>query len=159
MRKQIVPAAAAGFTPQKGELDVAAIAVIRVTSESAHHPVENAFDGQRGPGSSRWVAATDGEQTLVLVFDAPTTIHGVVLEIEETDVSRTQQIQLAISSDGGQTFHELRRQEYCFSPPGTTYEREEWIIQANEVTHLQLWIKPDKADPTRRASVTALTLH
>jgi len=31
-----------------GELDVAAIAIVLVTSETADHPVENAFDARRG---------------------------------------------------------------------------------------------------------------
>jgi hypothetical protein len=39
-------------------------------------------------------------------------------------------LQLAISLDGGRTYRELLRQEYNFSPPGTTFEREEWVVAA-----------------------------
>ena len=68
-----------------------------VSSELPDHPVENAFDGQRGPGGSRWVSETGGEQTLKLAFDAPQTIRAVGLEIEETEETRTQELQLAVS--------------------------------------------------------------
>jgi hypothetical protein len=53
-------------------------------------------------------------------------------------------LHVSVSSDGGQTYHEVRRQEYTFSPPGTTFEREEWAVTVEAVTHLQLVITPDK---------------
>lgn len=159
MRKHILndlPAPSAGLP---GELDVAALATVAVTSEAAEHPVENAFDDRRGRGGSRWVAATPGEQTLVLAFDAPQTLHQVTLEVEENHESRTQELDLAVSQDGGYTYRELRRQEFHFSPPGTTFEREEWTIAAADVTHVRLRIKPDKGDPRGRASLTTLSLR
>jgi hypothetical protein len=130
-----------------------------VTSETADHPVENAFDARRGPGGSRWVAETPGEQTLILTFDTPQKIQQVLLEVEENEASRSQELQLAISLDGGRTYRELLRQEYNFSPPGTTFEREEWVVAAEGVTHLRLWIKPDKGNRLGRASLTALSLR
>jgi hypothetical protein len=159
MRKQILKSHPAVSAPPRGELDVAAIATVLVTSELAGHPVENAFDGQRGPTGSRWVSETRGEQTLLLAFDAPQAIRTVGVEIEETEESRTQELQLAVSCDGGQTYRELLRQEFHFAPPGTTFEREEWTVGAEAVTHLRLQIKPDKGDRPCRASLTALVLR
>ena len=159
MRKQILHSIPSVATPPPGELDVAAIGTVLVTSEMAAHPVENAFDGQRGPGGSRWIAETPGEQTLILAFDAPLNIQTVLLEIEETAEARTQELQLAVSSDGGRTYRELLRQEFNFAPSGATFEREEWLIRAEAATHLRLWIKPDKGDRPARASLTALGLR
>jgi len=159
MRKRILKSNQAPSAPLPGELDVAAIATVLVTSETADHPVENAFDARRGPGGSRWVAETPGEQTLILTFDTPQKIQQVLLEVEENQASRTQELQLAISLDGGRTYCELLRQEYNFSPPGTTFEREEWVVAAEGVTHLRLWIKPDKGNRPGRASLTALSLR
>ena len=159
MRKRILKSNQAPSAPLPGELDVVAIATVLVTSETADHPVENAFDARRGPGGSRWVAETPGEQTLILAFDTPQTIQQVLLEVEENQVSRTQELQLAISLDGGRTYRELLRQEYNFSPPGTTFEREEWLVAAEGVTHLRLWIKPDKGNRHGRASLTSLSLR
>src|SRR5687768_13514217 len=75
------------------EIDVAGAAVVTVTSEAPGHPVENAFDRRRGPGGSRWVAGEPGEQALVLAFDAPRPLRQVVLEVEEREVERRQQVE------------------------------------------------------------------
>ena len=159
MRKQVLKSDPATSAPLPGELDVAALATVAVTSETADHPVENAFDGRRGPGGSRWVAETSGEQTLLLAFDAPQNIRQVLLEVEEKQASRTQELQLAVSHDGGNTYRELLRQEFNFSPSGTTFEREAWTVAAEKVTHLRLHIKPDKGGRPCRASLTALALR
>ena len=159
MRKQILKSSPAPSVPLPGELDLAAIATVLVTSETEDHPVENAFDTRRGPGGSRWVAETPGEQTLILAFDTPQTIRQVILEVEENQARRTQELQLAISLDGGRTYREQVRQEYNFSTPSTTFERESWVIAAEGVTHLRLWIKPDKGNRPCRASLTSLSLR
>jgi hypothetical protein len=159
MRKQILKAHPLVAAPSRGDLDVESMATVLVTSELAGHPVENAFDGQRGPGSSRWISETGGEQTLILVFDAPQAIRTVGIDIEETEENRTQELQLGVSRDGGQTYRELLRQEFNFAPPGTTFEREEWTLGVEAVTHLRLQIKPDKGGRPCRASLTALVLR
>jgi len=158
MRKQIIkPASAAASTV--GGLDVGAIATVLVTSELPDHPVENVFDGRRGPGSSRWIAEADGEQTFILAFDAPQNIRTVELEVEETKVSRTQDLQLAVSVDEGKTYRELLRQEFNFSPESSTFEREEWTINIDGVTHVRFQIKPDKGGRHGRASISSLVLR
>jgi hypothetical protein len=156
LRKHIVKAPPSHLGPQLGEMDIAATATVQVTSEDAAHPIEHVFDHRRGPGGSRWIAAEPGEQTLILAFDTPQTMHQTIVEVEEREVSRTQELQLSVSHDGGQTYRELRRQEYHFSPPGTTFEREEWTVMAEGVTHLQLWIKPDKGGKPCRATLTSV---
>src|SRR3954451_20019836 len=136
LRKQIINENPKTQAPMPGEIDVAAVATVLVTSEDPAHAVDHAFDDRRGPGGSRWVAGAPGEQVLILAFDAPQAIRRVVLEVEETGVARTQELQLSVSSDGGQTYRELLRQEFNFSPPGTTFEREDWAVTAEAVTHL-----------------------
>lgn len=158
LRKHIVKAPQSHPVPQPGEIDIAATATVQMTSEDPAHPIDNVFDHRRGPGGSRWVADEPGEQTLWLAFDTPQTMHQIILEIEELEVSRTQELWLSVSHDGGQSYRELRRQEYNFSPPGTTFEREDWTGLAEGVTHLQLWIKPDKGGKPCRATLTALVL-
>ena len=158
LRKHIVKVPPGHPVPPTGEMDIAATATVQVTSEDPTHPIEHVFDRRRGPGGSRWVAAEPGEQTLILAFDTPQTIHQTIVEVEEPDVNRTQELQLSVSHDGGQTYRELRRQEYTFSPPGTTFEREDWAVLAEGVTHLQLWMKPDKGGKPCRATLTSLVL-
>src|SRR4051794_27736616 len=158
LRKQLIKAPAATTVTTPEEIDIAAVATVLVTSEAPEHPVDYAFDLHRGPGGSRWVAGEPGEQTLILAFDAPQTIHRVALEVEEPEGARTQELQLAVSGDGGRTYGEVLRQEYNFSPPGTTFEREEWTVSADCVTHLRLHIKPDKGGKPCRATITSLSL-
>ena len=76
----------------------------------------------------------------------------------ELAVSRTQELSVSVSSDGGRIYRELVRQEFNFSPPGTTFERELWSTPAGAVTHLRLANRPDKGGRVGRASLTALTL-
>ena len=141
-----------------GEIDIAAVATVLVTSEALDHPIDLAFDPHRGPGGTRWIAGEMGEQSVILTFDAPQTINQIILEVEEPEVARTQELQLCLSCDGGKTFRELLRQEFNFSPPGTTFEREKWTVTAQGVTHLRLVIKPDKGDKPCLATLTSLIL-
>jgi hypothetical protein len=162
MRKKIIkpePGSPGSSTSMSGELNVVAIATALVSSEEKNHPIEHAFDEQRGPGGSRWVAEYDGEQTLILGFDTPQSIRRVALEVEETAVPRTQELQLAASWDNGETYRELLRQEFNFAPPHTSFEREEWQVEVRDVTHLRLWIKPDKSGKPCRATLTSLVLN
>jgi hypothetical protein len=159
LRKHLLTERPATPNPRSGELDIAALATVFVTSEAADHPIDYVFDAQRGPGGSRWIAAAPGEQVILLAFDTAQTLHRVTLEIEERDVSRTQELALSVSCDGGQTYRELRRQEYTFSPPGTTFEREDWAITAERITHLQVRIKPDKGDKPCQATLTSLVVQ
>ena len=158
LRKQIVPKQSSAPVFLEGEISIPDVATVQVTSEDAEHPIDNAFDHSRGPGGSRWIAVGPGEQTVTLLFDSPQTIRKIGVEIEELAVSRTQELSLAVSSDGGRTYRELVRQEFNFSPPGTSFERELWSASAAGVTHLRLEIKPDKGGRAGRATLTSLAL-
>jgi hypothetical protein len=117
------------------------------------------FDSSRGPGGTRWIAAADGEQTLMLVFDTPQTIREISVETEEPQVTRTQVLCISLSDDGGQTYRERIRQEFTFSPPNTSVEHEEWSMPAQRVTHLRVAIRPDKGNAAGRATLTSLTIR
>jgi len=160
LRKQIIPRlpAESASVLSGEEIPVADIATVQVTSEQRDHPIDNAFDRRRGPGGSRWVADGPGTQTVILIFDRPQVIRTVSLEVEELSVNRTQELSVSISSNGGRTYWELVRQEFTFSPPGTSFEREVWSVAAEGVTHLRLEIKPDKGGRIGQATLTSLSL-
>ena len=143
----------------QGEISIPDTATVLVTSERLDHPIDYICDGKRGPGGTRWIAEQPGDQTVVLVFDAARDIHVVSLEIEEDEVGRTQELTLSTSSDGGQTYREMLRQEFNFSPPGTTFEHEEWRLAAKDITHVRIWIRPDKSGRPCYASMTTLVLQ
>jgi hypothetical protein len=159
LRKHLLTAQPLASGSQSGAKEIAAVAAVWVTSEAAEAPIDHVFDQHGGPGGSRRVAAGPGEQRLILAFDTPQTLRTISLEVEEPEVSRTQVLLLSVCCDGGQTYQELRWQEYMFSPPGTAFEREEWAVTVEGATHLQLVITPDEGGAPCWATLTSLALQ
>jgi hypothetical protein len=159
LRKHILKDLPGARIPQPDVKDIAGLATVFVTSEASDHPIDHVFDACGGRGGTRWIAAAEGEQTLIIAFDAPQTIREISVEVEESVVSRTQVLCLSLSDDGGATYRERLRQEFTFSPPGTTFEREDWSVPAERVTHLQLMIRPDKGNIPCRATLTSMKIR
>jgi hypothetical protein len=158
LRKLIITPHLATPDATTGEIDIAVVATVQVTIESPDHPIDLVFDPLRGPGGTRWIDGELDEQTMTLAFDAPQTINQILLEVDEPEVARTQELQLSLSCDGGRTYRELLRQEYNFSPAGTTLGREKWTVSVQGVTHLRL-VKPDMGDKPCRTTLTTLVLR
>jgi F5/8 type C domain-containing protein len=159
VRKRIVTTTCASAVERNEDaLDIPELATILLTSEDPDHPIDHIFNKQQNPGGRRWIAADPGEQYLILDFDKPQNLRLIVLEIEEPERNRSQDLTLSVSTDGGRTYHEIIRQEFNFSPPGTSYEKEQWAIAEQRVTHLCLRIVPDKHGGEGRASISSLVL-
>lgn len=156
MRKRIVgqqPEHAPASNQQWLNLD--ALAQVEVTSEDTAHPIELGLL----PGSeSGWRAARPGPQTVRLVFDQPQRIRRMHLEFRENELERTQQFVLRCSSNGGQSYQEIVRQQYNFSPLGSTREREDYRVNLDGVTTVELSIIPDISGGAARASLAQLRL-
>jgi hypothetical protein len=141
--------------PNQQWLNLDALAQVEVTSEEAAHPIESGLL----PGSeSGWRAAQPGPQTVRLVFDQPQRIKRVHLEFHEIELARTQQFVLRWSSNGGVSYREIVRQQYNFSPPGTTRECEDYPVDLDGVTTLELSIVPEISGGSARASLAQLRL-
>lgn len=134
-------------------LDLATVAEVELTSEDAAHPVESALLPKSESG---WRAAQSGPQTIRLVFGRPQTIRQLHLEFHERESGRTQQFVLRWSSDRGRSYRELVRQQFNFSPPDTTDEREDYTVNLDNVTNLELSIVPDISGGPARASLAQL---
>ena len=142
--------------PSEGHwLNLDAVAQVEVTSEDAAHPVESALLPKSESG---WRAAQSGPQTVRLVFDQPQKIKQVHLECHEHESARTQQFVLRWSPDGGRSYREIVRQQYNFSPPDTTEEREDYPVDLDSVTVLELSIVPDISGGPARASLAQLRI-
>jgi hypothetical protein len=100
------------------KLPLASLAEVRASSEAEGHPILLAFDEGEGPGATYWKAGDPGEQTITVTFREPCTLVQITMEVEEREIARTQEVQLALSTDGGLTYFELVRQEFNFSPDG-----------------------------------------
>src|SRR5215470_7117590 len=156
MRKRLItPTADRLGTLGQGWLDLESAAVVEVTSEDEHFPVESAFRSEDAPG---WRAAAAGHQTIRLIFDHPQRLKCVSLVFQEDQIGRTQEFVLRWSSDGGSTLKEIVRQQWNFSPPGSIREVEQYQVDLHNVDVLELVIKPDIAGGVARASLKNLRL-
>jgi hypothetical protein len=136
-------------------LDVDRLARVEITSEDAAQPIELALLPDAGPG---WQAAEPGEQTVRLLFDVPVRLSRIRLVFNEVRQARTQEFALRWSSDGGQSYQQLVRQQYNFSPPATTREVEDYTVNLDGVTALELSIVADISGGEARASLARLQL-
>jgi hypothetical protein len=157
MRKRLITQKPQDFSaPNEDWLDLESAAVAEVTSEDKGYPVESALVSGETQG---WRAADSGTQTIRLVFDVPQRIRRIWLVFEETGVERTQEFVLRWFSDGGNSFQEIVRQQWNFSPPDTTRETEDYRVELSDVTVLELVIVPDKSrGVAARASLKSLRL-
>lgn len=156
MRKRLIsPSLETGRSRTEGGLNVERVATVEITSEDKDFPIESAFASGEAQG---WRAAEAGPQTIRLVFDQPHRLKHISLVFEENETKRTQEFVLRWSSDGGNSFREIVRQQWNFSPPETTREVEEYQVELSSITVLELTIVPNISGGTARASLKSLRL-
>ena len=154
MRKRIIgqgPRQISAAEP--GWLDIEGLAQVEITSEDVNFSIESALIPGTGPG---WRAGQPGEQTIRLLFDEPQRLRRIHLVFEEHERERTQEFVLRWSPDGGQSYREILRQQYNFSPPGATGEVEDYDLDLDGVTVLEIRIVPDISGGSARASLAKL---
>jgi len=131
-------------------LNLATLAQMEISSEEETHPIESALVPGSGSG---WRAAESGEQMLRLLFDKPQKVALVRLAFQEETQERTQEFVLRWSSDGGQSYHDIARQQYNFSSPDSIRELEDYSVNLDGVTVLELCIIPDISRGSAHASL------
>src|ERR1700730_10927401 len=126
---------------QEEWLDLEDVARAEVTSEDPNFPIEAALAaGEKGPG---WRAAEKGKQIIRIIFDIPRTLRRIRLEFSETEIERTQEFTLRWSPETGEPYQEIVRQQWNFSPQGATSEVEDYEVQLENLSVLELILKPD----------------
>ena len=156
MRKRIINQGPQDVSPANQQwLNVETLAQVEVTTEDPTHPIESALIASTGSG---WRAAQPGQQTVRLLFDQPQRVRRMRLVFQENEQERTQQFVLRWSSDDGQSYREIVRQQFNFSPPGTTSEFEDFTVDLDGLTTLELNIIPDISGGPSCASLAQLRL-
>ena len=154
MRKRQISPTPPSVTPSgQAWLDVERTALVEVTSEENGFPIESALLGGENQG---WRAAYPGTQTIRLIFDEPQYLRRIWLDFKDSENARTQEFVLRWSPDGGDSFREIVRQQWNFSPPESVQEIEDYVVELSAVTTLELVIVPDKSGGTARASLASL---
>ena len=154
MRKRIVSGPIPTETPRDSEqewLDLQDIATVEVTSEDPAFPIESVFNFECGLG---WRAAEPGEQQVRIIFDHPTPIRRIQLHFVETAVERTQEFTLRWSLSNVGSMKDIVRQQWNFSPTGSTREVEDYHVSLKGVSALELVIKPDLSCEKSLAGLT-----
>jgi hypothetical protein len=78
-----------------------------------------------------------------VLLDEPRTLRRIRVEFEEYAAARTQEFTLSWSGDGGESFREIVRQQWNFSPDGAAREVEDYAVELPGVTAIELRITPD----------------
>lgn len=126
--------------PDPDWLAIESLADVEVTSEDPTRPIENALLPDRPSG---WRAGMPGEQIIRLLFSRPTTIKRIRLRFTESVLQRTQEYTLRWSASGPQSVRNIVRQQWNFSPQGSTTEIEDHYVELFGATMLELDIIPD----------------
>lgn len=121
-------------------LDLEQIATVEVTSEDPGFPIESVFSPQEGSG---WRASEKGEQQVRIIFDQPLSVHRIQLGFVEREFERTQEFIIRWSAAAGGPTKEIVRQQWNFSPAGSTSEVEDFDVSLDGVSVLELVIKPN----------------
>ena len=154
MRKRIVGPDQTLARPGSGQrwIDLGQIATVEVTSEDPNFPIDSVFSSSSGPG---WRASQKGDQQVRLVFDQPLSVHRIQLHFLEPERERIQEFTVQWSSAQGGELKEIVRQQWNFSPEGSTSELEDYEVNLEDVSVLELVIRPDLTHHEASASLTA----
>jgi hypothetical protein len=156
MRKRLIDQVTKDTAPSdQNWLNVEGLAEVEITSEDEAHPIESALLPGRTSG---WRAAGPGKQTIRILFNQPQRLRRIWMNFIEPGADRTQEYLLRWSPDHGQSFRDIVRQQWNFSPDGTTTETEDHQVDLPAVTMLELNIIPDFRGGDAPASLAQLRL-
>ena len=122
-------------------LNLQELAEVEVTSEADGYPAESAFNFGAGPG---WRAASPGKQRIRLALDQPQSIQRMRFQFHEPDFARTQEFTVRWSRGPGEPLKEIVRQQWNFSPDGSTIESEDYVVDLQAASILELTFDPDR---------------
>ena len=153
MRKSIVSPSAVAATPISDLWrDLERIARVEISSEDEQFPIEHAL-GKKG--TTGWRAAGTGPQLIRLHFDEPLNIKHLRVHFIDKTAERSQEF--AVYAGSGNELKEVVRQQWSFSPNGSTEEIEDYTVNLSGITTLELRIDPDRShDPKMSQAYASL---
>jgi hypothetical protein len=152
MRKVVITDNPGGLPEPDSWLPLEKIASVEISSEDPNFPIEHALS-EAGKGG--WRASAPGPQRIRLIFDQPQTIRRIQLQFVEKDAERAQEFWLLALV--GDELRDVMRQQWNFSPNGTTEELEDYTVELTGVNALELRIDPDRAhDPLQSRHAASL---
>ena len=143
MRKQLLGQDTKTVSKEPSEkwLDLNDLAHVELTSEDPAHPIENAL--AEGNSADGWRADSLGPQTIRIVFDDPQAVRLIHLRFVEREQERAQEFLLS-SVRAGEPKREIVRQQWSFSPNGSSEQVENYLVNLTDVVTVELVIDPDR---------------
>ena len=135
-------------------LNIESIAEVEISSENELYPIESALILD---STSGWVAGDEGVQTIRIVFNEPQKIKRVMLKFFEPSIERTQEYVLNWYTENGELY-EIVRQQWNFSPNGSTIEVDNYHVDLDNVSVLELCINPHISSNKSVASLEQLRI-
>src|ERR1700733_6161808 len=153
MRKSIVSPSAAATTPISDlGRDLERIARVEISSEDEQFPIEHALGKKETTGRG---GAGTGPQLIRLHFDEPMNIKRLHLHFVDRAAERSQEF--AVYAGAGSELKEVARQQWSFSPNGSTEEIEDYPVNLSGITTLEVRIDPDRShDPKQSQNYASL---
>jgi hypothetical protein len=120
-------------------LNVEHLAEVEVSSEDKDHPIEHALLPKHSHG---WRAGEPGRQIVRLVFDDPQNVTRIYLHFFDPDIERTQEFVIRWADQRQAQPKEIVRQQWNFSPSGSTHDIEDYRVSLEGVSQIELEITP-----------------
>jgi hypothetical protein len=158
MRKEIIGEHSIAAQTRDDEwLDIERVARVQLTSEDPAFPIENALSTNPERNEVGWRAGGPGAQAIALHFDAPQNIRRLFVQFIEREAERGQEFVLRYTSPTEMN-REIVRQQWTFSPSGSAQETEDYAVNLDSVTKLEMVIDPDRGRGQSLATLSALRL-
>jgi hypothetical protein len=125
-----------------------------VPYEAKEAPVESVFDPDSETG---WRAGNSGLQVIRITFSEPKAIRRIQLEFRESQFERTQEFTIHLKVAGGERTGVIR-QQWTFSPQGSTQEVEDYRLRLNDILIVELTINRELNHGGAHASLVHLRL-
>ncbi len=141
MRKSVVGSEMEAEAGPGGWIALERAARVEVSSEDDLFPIESALVQRVTTG---WRASETGPQVIRLLFDEAVAVRRMEVHVVERAAERSQEFAI-YAGDGGGEMREVVRQQFTFSPGGSTEEIEEYRVMLDGVRVLELRIDPDRS--------------
>ena len=154
MRKSLIGTTGkGGMQIETNWRDLEKIARVEVTSEDAEFPIEHALGKTVSAG---WRASSTGPQIIRLIFDEVVSFRKIQVHIVEKAAERMQELTILAGAEIS-AMREVLKQQFTFSPGGSTEELEEYGVELAGIKVVELRIDPDRShDPSASRSYASL---
>ena len=150
MKKSLIPFGNGDNPSGHGTwLDLEKVAAVELSSEDPRHQFEATLDPSKTDG---WKASVPGPQLLRILFHNPQAVSRIHLEFREESVERSQEFAIFVTT-ASDAKHELVRQQWSFSPQGSTTEIEDYSWNLQAVTVIEIEIDPGRHNKNVFASL------